>query len=120
MMRAVGSIVLANAGLLAWASCFGVLYAGVSLGCAAELHLNLWLGRFNALNALLLLATAVHIAPLLWFLWYLRRHSIAPPEGPPRMQTFISRLAVATSAIGVFAMLWIGVPLAFAPSCAMG
>jgi hypothetical protein len=107
------------AGLALWCSCFAVLYGGLALGCEAGWHQRPLAGT-NRLTAALGAAWLLHLAAIVGIgLELLRRHrrflrddrdGAAGDSGLRR--GFMTRLALALTAVSALATLWIGWPIA--------
>ncbi|GHD01769.1 hypothetical protein GCM10007320_60400 [Pseudorhodoferax aquiterrae] len=95
-----------TAALLVWASCFVVLYAGLTLGCEAGWHARR-LGGVNLLTGALALAWCVHLLALA-ALWWWFGHWAEP----------LRRLARMLTVVAAAATVWTGWPLLALPPCA--
>nr|WP_145546157.1 hypothetical protein [Variovorax boronicumulans] len=95
-----------TAALLVWASCFVVLYAGLTLGCEAGWHARR-LGGVNLLTGALAMAWSAHLLALA-ALWWWFGHWAEP----------LRRLARVLTVVAATATVWTGWPLLALPPCA--
>ncbi len=109
-----GKLVMANAGLIIWASAFVFLYAIQAIGCAAGWNLG-QLGGFNQLTVILMLVWIAHIVPLLVLVP--QQFRTAKMGGADRQESFLHWLAFLMTLVGLVATLWVGFPLMMLPAC---
>jgi len=108
-------LLLAISGLIVWSSAFVALYVALSVGCAAGLH-GLELLGANALTLLLLALVLAHLAGLGGLLWY----SVTIWRGrkdPTRSSGYLAVLTCVITTVGLFAMLFLGLPIVMVPPC---
>jgi membrane protein implicated in regulation of membrane protease activity len=106
------------AGLGVWASCFVLLYAGLSLGCASALA-GWRMAGMSVLSLLLTLIWIAHLAVLVVMLWRAWRDRHAPsPEGQPASTArFTGRLTWVLHGVALVATVVIGFPVLMLPAC---
>ncbi len=112
--RPLRTIALTAVGLIIWSICFVVLYAALSLGCAAGLH-EWSLFGVRALNVILGCLWLVHFGLLgsaFLVLWRTQRQAQAASE------RFLVRLTCMLIVVGSAATLWVGFPVLLLPACA--
>jgi LytS/YehU family sensor histidine kinase len=108
-------LLLAITGLIVWSSAFVALYVVLSVGCAAGMHRLELLGA-NALTVLLLAVFAAHLAGLGGLQWYSltvwRAH-----KNPTRSTGYLALLTCVITAVSIFSMLFLGLPILMVPPC---
>lgn len=111
-----GSILTMISGLIVWASCFVVLYVGLSLGCAYNVPAFEFAG-LPGVNWMLLALWLAHIGVLTGLAIRALRHWRQTPRqaGAPR---FALRTAFALQLVGLLGSVWIGFPILMLPACA--
>jgi hypothetical protein len=108
-------LLLAITGLIVWASAFVALYVVLSIGCAAGLHQSQSFGG-NALTALLAAVFGIHLAALGGLQWW----AIGNWRGrrdATRSNGYLAVLTCTITAVGIVALLFIGLPMLLVPPC---
>ncbi|MFU8817348.1 MAG: hypothetical protein ACNA7W_18525 [Pseudomonadales bacterium] len=108
-------LLLAISGLIVWSSAFVVLYAALSVGCAAGVH-HLQLGAIDALTALLLALFLAHLAGLAGLQWY-ALVGWRKRRNPSRSNGFLAVLFCLVTAASTVSLFFIGLPLLLVPPC---
>lgn len=103
------------AGLGVWASCFVLLYAGLSLGCASSLA-GKHIGGVSVLSAILTAIWVIHLAVLVVMLW---RGRHAPAQDGQHVSTarFTGRLTWVLHSVALVATVVIGLPVLMLQAC---
>jgi membrane protein implicated in regulation of membrane protease activity len=106
------------AGLGVWASCFVLLYAGLSLGCSSSLAGRQFAGM-SLLSLLLTLIWIAHLAVLAVMLWraWRDRHAPSPDAQPASTARFTGRLTWVLHGVALVATVVIGFPVLMLPAC---
>lgn len=105
-------------GQAVWLAWFGVVYAGMSVGCAVSPPAAAE-GPFNWINALLLAMTVGTVAVLAWAAWCSWTAAGGPPSGDASRgrARFVARAAALLYFASAAAALLVGVPLIVLPPC---
>lgn len=105
-------------GLGVWASCFVLLYAGLSLGCASSLA-GKQIGGVSALSAILTAIWVIHLAVLVVMLWRAWRGRHAPAQDGQAVSTarFCGRLTWVLHGVALVATVVIGLPVLMLQAC---
>ena len=106
------------AGLGVWASCFVLLYAGLSLGCASALA-GKQVGGVSVLSALLTVIWVAHLAALAVMFWraWSNRHVLPTDVQPASTARFTGRLTWVLHGVALVATVVIGLPILMLPAC---
>lgn len=106
------------AGLGVWASCFVLLYAGLSLGCASALA-GKHIAGVSVLSALLAVIWVAHMTALVvMFLRAWRNRNVLPTDVQPASTArFTGRLTWVLHGVALVATVVIGLPVLMLPAC---
>jgi LytS/YehU family sensor histidine kinase len=108
-------LLLAVTGLIVWSSAFVTLYAVLSVGCAAGVHRLDLLGA-NALTVLLLAVFMAHLTGLGGLQWYSMTLWRARKD-PTRSSGYLAVLTCVITAVSIFSLLFLGLPILMVPPC---
>ena len=112
--RGAFPVLLITSGLIVWASCFVVLYAGLSLGCRYGPPAFSMLGM-EGINWILLFLWIIHLAVLGWLVM---RSYVALKRASTTSGRFVMRSTLLLQGVGLVGSVWIGFPILMVPACA--
>lgn len=104
------------AGLTLWLSCFGMLYAGLSLACTYGVPDGRFAG-LPAINWALVGLWLLHLLPLAWLTVYSWRACRGVAAGATPAARFVLHASWLGNAAALVATLWIGAPVLVTVPC---